>query len=216
MSACVTPTSRAISAICPASFRRKGARVPDQPVGSRGSGPGARDCATLTSTIFDPCGPMQVARRPAQAAPVCRPLAPSSADVYPLLYVSSDACGIVALKTPDTITPTVVNPKPSGSDPLGQRGRASWKSMTDRRDLNDLWMVRAEVAAAGLTADGHSHHHGGRRHSNPRRSTHEPASSVPSAVRSCGRQSVPLKAALAINAGSAVTEHSEPHHLPDR
>jgi len=45
------------------------------------------------------------------------------------------------------VTPMVVNPKPSDSDPLGQRGHAAWKSMQTAVILNDAWMVRAEVAA---------------------------------------------------------------------
>lgn len=70
-----------------------------------------------------------------------------SADVYPVLYLGSDAFGIVPLKGKNSIIPMIVNPKPSDSDPLGQRGHASWKVMQTAAILNDLWMVRAEVGA---------------------------------------------------------------------
>ena len=68
-------------------------------------------------------------------------------DVYPILYVAQNAYGIVALKGMYAVTPMVVNPKPSDSDPLAQRGHAGWKTMQGAVILNDAWMVRAEVAA---------------------------------------------------------------------
>ena len=70
----------------------------------------------------------------------------TAADVYPILYLARDAYGIVPLKGKKGITPMVVNPKPSDSDPLGQRGHAGWKCYQTARILNDAWMVRAEVA----------------------------------------------------------------------
>lgn len=69
-----------------------------------------------------------------------------NADVYPLLIVAQDAYGIVALKGKFAITPIVVNPKPSDSDPLGQRGHVGWKAYQGAVILNDAWMVRVEVA----------------------------------------------------------------------
>ena len=72
----------------------------------------------------------------------------SVADVYPILYIARDAYGIVPLKGKAAITPSVVNPKPSAADPLGQRGYAGWKSMQTAAILNDLWMARAEVAVS--------------------------------------------------------------------
>lgn len=71
----------------------------------------------------------------------------TNADVYPVLYLARDAFGIVPLKGMTAITPTVVNPKPSDSDPLAQRGHVGWKSMQTAVILNDAFMVRAEVAA---------------------------------------------------------------------
>lgn len=71
----------------------------------------------------------------------------TSADVYPVMYLGRDAYGIIALKGQYAVTPMVVNPKPSDSDPLAQRGHVSWKGMQTAAILNDLFMVRVEVAA---------------------------------------------------------------------
>lgn len=71
----------------------------------------------------------------------------TSADVYPVLYVAKDAYGLVPLKGKDSMSIMVVNPKPAPGDPLGQRGTAGWKTMHTAVILNDLWLVRAEVAA---------------------------------------------------------------------
>jgi N4-gp56 family major capsid protein len=69
------------------------------------------------------------------------------ADVYPVLYVAKDAYGLVPLKGKDSMSIMVVNPKPAAGDPLAQRGTAGWKVMHTAVILNDLWLVRAEVAA---------------------------------------------------------------------
>lgn len=71
----------------------------------------------------------------------------TKADVYPILYLARDAYGIVALKGMWAVTPMVVNPKPTDSDPLAQRGHCGWKAMQTSVILNDSWMIRAEVAA---------------------------------------------------------------------
>ena len=70
----------------------------------------------------------------------------TSADVYPILFLGMDAFGIVPFKGKNAVTPMVVNPKPSDSDPLGQRGHAAWKCYQTAVILNDAWMVRAEIA----------------------------------------------------------------------
>ena len=70
----------------------------------------------------------------------------TSADVYPCLIVGRDAYGIVPLKGQNSLVPSVINPTPSKSDPLGQRGHVSWKSMQTAVILNDLFMVRIESA----------------------------------------------------------------------
>jgi N4-gp56 family major capsid protein len=71
----------------------------------------------------------------------------TKADVYPVLYLGKDAYGLVALKGAFAVTPMVVNAKPSDSDPLAQRTKASWKAMQTAVILNDMFMIRAEVAA---------------------------------------------------------------------
>ena len=76
----------------------------------------------------------------------------SAADVYPILFLARDAFGLVPLKGKASIVPMVVNPKPSDSDPMAQRGHVAWKTMTTTIILNDSWMVRGECAC---TADGY-------------------------------------------------------------
>lgn len=70
----------------------------------------------------------------------------TNCDVYPVLYFGKDAYGIVALKGKFAITPIVINPVPSKSDPLGQRGSVSWKTMQNTIILNDAWMAVYECA----------------------------------------------------------------------
>ena len=99
------------------------------------------DVRYLTSTIFDPfpdAGGDKGAMLSASGV---------KADVYPVLYLAANAYGIVALKGMYAVTPMIVNPKPSDSDPMGQRGHAAWKSMQTAVILNDAWMVRVEVSA---------------------------------------------------------------------
>ena len=69
-----------------------------------------------------------------------------NADVYPILIFGRDAYGIVPLKGKSAMTPMVVNPKPSPGDPLAQRGTVGWKLYTATVILQDMWMVRLEVA----------------------------------------------------------------------
>jgi N4-gp56 family major capsid protein len=70
----------------------------------------------------------------------------TNADVYPILIFGKNAYGIVAFKGVTAVTPTVINPTPSKSDPLGQVGKVSWKTMQTAAILNDMWMVRIEAA----------------------------------------------------------------------
>jgi N4-gp56 family major capsid protein len=73
----------------------------------------------------------------------------NQADVYPIIIVGMDAYGIVPLRGEESIVPMIVNPgRPSDSDPLGQRGHAAWKTMQNIVILNDLWMLRLEVACS--------------------------------------------------------------------
>jgi N4-gp56 family major capsid protein len=72
----------------------------------------------------------------------------ANCDVYPVLYFGKDAYGIVALKGKFAITPAVLNPDQiSKSDPLGQRGYVSWKTMQATVILAEEFMYRYEVAA---------------------------------------------------------------------
>lgn len=70
----------------------------------------------------------------------------TNADVYPALYLAANAYALVALKGMFAITPSVVNPKPTESDPLGQRGKIGWKAMQGAVILNDQFMCRLEAA----------------------------------------------------------------------
>jgi N4-gp56 family major capsid protein len=75
----------------------------------------------------------------------------SAADVYPMLFFARDAYGIVAFKGANALTPMVVNPKASDSDPLAQRGHVGWKGYSATIILNDFWMARCEVAVSDLS-----------------------------------------------------------------
>lgn len=66
-------------------------------------------------------------------------------DVYPMIAIGMDAYATVSLAGANAVTPIVVNPKPSDSDPLGQRGHAAFKMYSTALILNDAWMVRGEV-----------------------------------------------------------------------
>lgn len=71
----------------------------------------------------------------------------TSADVYPVLYFSQDAYGIVPLKGASAISLIAHNPGSSGTaDPLNQRGTLGWKTAQTSVILNDLWLYRLEVA----------------------------------------------------------------------
>ena len=99
------------------------------------------DVRYVTSTIFEPWADAGGAKGSMLST------TGTNADVYPVLYLGKDAYGIIALKGAYAVTPMVVNPKPSDSDPLAQRGSAGFKTMQTAVILNDLWMCRAEVAA---------------------------------------------------------------------
>lgn len=73
-----------------------------------------------------------------------------NADVYPVLYLSPNAFGIVPLKGANAITPIVLNPRPRGGDPLGQRGSVGWKTYFTAVILNQSWIGRVECAAVEL------------------------------------------------------------------
>lgn len=99
------------------------------------------DVRYVSSTIFEPWADAGGAKGTMLST------TGTSADVYPVLFMGRDAYGIVALKGMFALTPMVVNPKPSDSDPLAQRGHVAWKAMQTCVILNDSWMIRGEVAA---------------------------------------------------------------------
>lgn len=75
----------------------------------------------------------------------------AAGDIYPLIVVARDAYGIVPFQGANAVVPMVKNPgKPSSSDPLGQRGFVSWKTMQAAAILNQSWVARLECCA---TAD---------------------------------------------------------------
>ena len=79
-------------------------------------------------------------------------------DIYPILYIAKDALGTVALKGTEVrnnngkmepvlpVSIMVTNAKPSDSDPWAQRNWATFKFYLTAAILQDMWMVRAEVA----------------------------------------------------------------------
>lgn len=98
------------------------------------------DCRYIKSTIFSPYA--------GGGASTTTLLATGGiADVYPVMYFGKDAYGLIALKGKYAVTPIVINPVPSKSDPLGQRGSVSWKTMQTTVILNDAWMAVLEVGA---------------------------------------------------------------------
>lgn len=75
----------------------------------------------------------------------------TNADVYPVIYLSPDAFGIVPLKGKNAMTPMVLNPNvPRGGDPLAQRGSVGWKTYFTAVILNQAWMARVECAVPEL------------------------------------------------------------------
>lgn len=95
----------------------------------------------LTSTILAPFADAGGAKG------LMRSTTGTNADVYPVLVLARDAYGLVPLKGKDSLTPMVVNPKPTSGDPLGQRGTVGWKAWQSAVILQDCFMVRMEVAA---------------------------------------------------------------------
>jgi N4-gp56 family major capsid protein len=132
------PDLRAISAFVPAE--KYGTMSPWQ--GELGK---IEDVRYLTSTIIEPFagGGTTGGSNVLETA--------GDADVYPMLYLARDAYGIVAFKGANALTPMVVNPKASDSDPLAQRGHVGWKGYSATIILNDFWMVRLEVAVSDLS-----------------------------------------------------------------
>lgn len=103
------------------------------------------DCIYFRSTLFSAFADGGGAK--AGANGTCISTTGTSADVYPIIYLAREAFGSVTLRGMFATTISLVNPKPSISDPAGQRGVASWKMMMAAGILHDGWINRAEVAA---------------------------------------------------------------------
>jgi N4-gp56 family major capsid protein len=102
------------------------------------------DVRYIYSTIFEPFADGGAAKSGSGTEMLST--SNTNADIYPIIFLAKDAYGIVPLKGVNAVVPMVVNPKPSDSDPMAQRGHASWKTMTNAVILNDAYMVRVEVA----------------------------------------------------------------------
>lgn len=130
---------------CESDVRNLPGFVPAEKYGSLSPWEGelgkCEDVRYVSSTIFEPFIDA------GGAAGAMLSSSGTNADVYPIIYMAKDAFGLVALKGMYALTPMVVNPKPSDSDPLAQRGHVGWKSMQTAVILNDAWMIRLEVAA---------------------------------------------------------------------
>lgn len=101
----------------------------------------------VTSPVLNPL----VGAGAAKGATGMRAENDSQLDVYPILYLSKEAFGLVPLSGKDSLHPTIINPdKVDKSDPLGQRGYAGWKSWHLCMILNQFWMARVEVAVTDL------------------------------------------------------------------
>lgn len=72
-------------------------------------------------------------------------------DVYPVVVVSEDAWGDVALRGMDSVDPTWIAPgQKDKNDPLGQRGYVGAKFYSSAVVLNQGWMAVVESAVSAL------------------------------------------------------------------
>lgn len=101
----------------------------------------------LTSTLYVPWLAATAGTSTSFLSNGAKPASAAASDVYPIIVVGKDAYGTVSLAGSTSITPMVVNPKPSDSDPMAQRGHISFKFYATAVILNDAWMVRLEVLA---------------------------------------------------------------------
>lgn len=104
-----------------------------------------REIRFLSSTLYTPF----LAAGGSSSTMLHNGTAPSGsqpADVYPVIICGKDAYATVSLAGPTAVAPIVVNPKPSDSDPLAQRGHVGFKMYGTAVILNDAWMVRVETA----------------------------------------------------------------------
>jgi N4-gp56 family major capsid protein len=100
----------------------------------------------VTHSVFSPFPNAGAAN---SASFVCT--AGGAIDVYPIVIFGENAFGHTALRGIGSVDLKVLNPGTiSDSDPAGQRGHITAKSYYKFARLNELWMVRLEVAATAL------------------------------------------------------------------
>lgn len=96
------------------------------------------DIRFVSSTLYSPFAN-------AGSATLNGMLGGSAVDVYPAIIAGQNSYATVNLAGGGHgLTPIVVNPKPSDSDPMGQRGHVAFKMYAVSAILNDAWMVRIE------------------------------------------------------------------------
>lgn len=92
----------------------------------------------VSSTLYSPLAD-------AGSATLNGMLGGTATDVYQSVIVGKDSYATVSLAASGSgLTPIVVNPKPSDSDPMGQRGHVAFKMYSTAAILNDAWMTRIE------------------------------------------------------------------------
>lgn len=107
------------------------------------------DVRYLTSTVFEKWADAGAAKD--GSGTTMESTTGTSADVYPIIYISADCAAVTPLKGASAITPFVKNPGESREgDQLGQRGWIGWKSYFAGLILNQVWVSRAEVAVPAL------------------------------------------------------------------
>ena len=72
----------------------------------------------------------------------------SKGAIYSTLVFARDAVGCVSLSGKDAVTPTVVSPRASAEDPLGQRGSVGYQYWYTCKILQENWLVRIESGAS--------------------------------------------------------------------
>lgn len=107
------------------------------------------DVRYLTSTVFEKWADAGAAKD--GSGTTMESTTGTSADVYPIIYISADCAAVTPLKGASAITPFVKNPGESREgDQLGQRGWIGWKSYFAGLILNQVWVARAEISVPAL------------------------------------------------------------------
>jgi N4-gp56 family major capsid protein len=75
---------------------------------------------------------------------------PTLCEIYQTLIFAKDAVGCVSLSGKGAVTPTVVSPRASAEDPLGQRGSVGYQFWYVCKVLQDNWLVRIEHASVAI------------------------------------------------------------------